>query len=393
MGFQPLSARLAFLGAVAASVPAPTLACSSPQELSERVRADLVFDMETGQIIYAQNIDKPAHTASLSKMIAGVLMAQDLQTGALDPKAKITFDVPSYKNFVRVVLPSGRVRVDKPDSVTIKGMMAEAEDILALGITRSGNDAMFSFAKAAAGSEEAFVARVNQMTTQLGMAATYHTNVSGWPTLNALKHQRTTAYDLGIFLRYVASQPDSIQEYFRQPTVTFGKVTYPNTNRLFKDPEMRPSIVASKTGTTCPAGSNVVMIVKVDDHPFGIITLGHNRAFQRDDRVRALVTFAKTYTQTEQNPSVSLPPLNGAHAFIPNPVPAPDLFLTQDILFNSAIFTKNIAPTSIKFNYFSDIFLKPSKKLPAPVPFPVSDKVVLTPRREDFFTLGFAHAL
>jgi serine-type D-Ala-D-Ala carboxypeptidase (penicillin-binding protein 5/6) len=392
----PLRATTAFMiAAFAASGTAHAEACSS-LEISERVRADFLFNLKTGEILFERNLDKTIHPASLTKMMAGVVMAQAIvEDRRLEPNTNIAYQIPSYKNFIRVALPSGRMRLDKPDVPSVRGVSVPAEDVLSLGITRSVNDAMYSMAVALDGSEEEFVVKMNSTAISLGMLSTHYTTSSGWPTPEALKTQRTNAYDQAILLRYVHGQSQQVQEFFRQPAVTFRGGTYPNTNKLFRDAYYRSVITASKTGYTCSAGRHVIMNVTLPTGEFGIGTFGHDSFRGRDERARFLISMAAHPQHTQSSAGA------WDNFILKHTIPDP-----QKLKDNPLIFTASVqAPLhTINFRYLASVtdldvnaahdYLSPDTPPPSPPKLPHEERIAMWMSRseEDHEPLDIFHA-
>ena len=104
-------------------------------------------------------------------------------------------------------------------------------------VISSGNDATVAIAEHIAGSEEAFVALMNNYAEQLGLDATHFENTHGLPNPDHL----TTARDLGVLA--VATIRDHPERYkvYRELSYTYNDITQYNRNHLLRED---PSVVA-----------------------------------------------------------------------------------------------------------------------------------------------------
>src|SRR5205814_5208123 len=114
-------------------------------------------------------------------------------------------------------------------------------------IVQSGNDASIALAELVAGSEAAFVARMNAEAKRMGLANTNFTNVTG---LSHADHY-STARDLGtLAAALIRDYPDyyalySLKEY------RYNNITQSNRNRLLW---VDTTVDGMKTGHTETAG-------------------------------------------------------------------------------------------------------------------------------------------
>lgn len=128
-----------------------------------------------GDIRWARNPDSPRLPASLTKILSAiVLLEQDW-----DPQRIITVSARAAS------LQGTRLRLEA-------GEQLRAGDALTAMIVASANDACLALAEAAAGSVEAFVARLNSRAAELGLEGTHYANPCGLPGPGHV----TTARDL-----------------------------------------------------------------------------------------------------------------------------------------------------------------------------------------------------
>ncbi|HAN62491.1 MAG TPA: D-alanyl-D-alanine carboxypeptidase, partial [Rhizobiales bacterium] len=162
------------LGAV---LMAPTVASAGPA---------LVFEPYNGTVFYAEDPDAPWFPASLTKLMTAYVTFEALKAGTVTPDTKVicsqkaTTQAPS-----KLGLPVG-------GSITL-------DVALKVLIVKSANDVAVMIAETVAGSEEAFIARMNEAAQHLGMTHTNFVNVNGLPD----ERQVTTARDLAKLARAI----------------------------------------------------------------------------------------------------------------------------------------------------------------------------------------------
>jgi D-alanyl-D-alanine carboxypeptidase (penicillin-binding protein 5/6) len=138
---------------------------------------------------------------------------------------------------------SGKPRLITNDELTVS-------DLLHLALMRSNNSAAVALAEAAGGSEDAFVALMNQKVKEIGANDTHFVTASGLPK----GRQFTTALDLTIILKKALAYP-IIREILGKKEwmvkTSAGRELYlSSTDNLLWS---RSNMVGGKTGFTCNA--------------------------------------------------------------------------------------------------------------------------------------------
>jgi D-alanyl-D-alanine carboxypeptidase (penicillin-binding protein 5/6) len=165
------------------------------------------------------------------------LMTAMVTLDRLDPSANVT--VSSRARAAR----SGKPRLLTADVLTVS-------DLLHLALMRSINAAAVALAEAAGGTENAFVALMNQKATEIGAFDTHFETASGLPK----GRQYTTARDLTIILKKALTYP-LIREILGKKewivkTAAGRELFLSNTDNLLWS---RTDMIGGKTGFTCNA--------------------------------------------------------------------------------------------------------------------------------------------
>lgn len=144
-------------------------------------------------------------------------------------------------------------------------------ELLAGLLLRSGNDACLALAERIAGSEAAFVARMNRRASELRLRDTEFVNACGF---DAPGH-RASAEDLAVLARQVLASPRLARLVAQKQHAAVDETGrhYPlaNTNVLI---DLVPGMNGVKTGYTQQAGRCLVAHVERDGHRVLVIVLG-----------------------------------------------------------------------------------------------------------------------
>lgn len=225
------------------SAPAPTAAASGISMVGElatvpapnlTARAWLTLDVNSGQIIAAQNPDERIEPASLTKLMSAYLVFEAIEDKrlALDQMVNISEKAWKTEGSRMFVKPNSQVTVD---------------DLLRGVIVQSGNDATVALAEAIAGSEGAFAALMNEEAAKQGLRDTHFVNSTGLPDPTHL----TTVRDLAILSKNLVAKHPQYLHYYSQKEFTYNKIKQNNRNRLLWSD---PTVDGLKTGHTQSAG-------------------------------------------------------------------------------------------------------------------------------------------
>jgi D-alanyl-D-alanine carboxypeptidase (penicillin-binding protein 5/6) len=132
-----------------------------------------------------------------------------------------------------------------------EGKTVSVEDLIQGIFVASGNDACVCAAENIAGSEQAFVDRMNQKLQEFGCTNTHFMNASGLPDDN---HYSTCRDLYKIAKRLYADFPQH-SPFFSQQIFTYGKGTHKSLNNLLKTFEGADGL---KTGHTKSGGYGII---------------------------------------------------------------------------------------------------------------------------------------
>ncbi|PZN06940.1 MAG: D-alanyl-D-alanine carboxypeptidase [Bacillota bacterium] len=277
-----LAAALAL--ALSSGVGVPAAAQQGPQPGaagSPRVeaRAALLVDAETGQVLWSHNPDEPVPPASLAKVLALDLVFHELKAGRLSLDQEVTVSEAAW----RLSVQAGR---GGPSAMFLGlGEQVKVVDLIRGVAVASGNDAATALAEAVAGSEEAFVQRMNQHAREIGMTHSRFANSHGLPG----GEQFVTARDMATLALHVLRETPEMLEYTREKYLRWKNFApQPNYNGLvFRDDR----VDGLKTGHTAEAGFHLVATAREGDRRLVAVVLGAGSNEQRLQEAEALLNF------------------------------------------------------------------------------------------------------
>jgi serine-type D-Ala-D-Ala carboxypeptidase (penicillin-binding protein 5/6) len=217
-------------------------------------RAGLLFDLDTGRVLWAFNPATVLPIASLTKMMTALLVVR----GA-SPTAPVLVTHRAYNTAGSKmgVLPVGRhVRLQ----TLLYGLMLP-----------SGNDAAVALAEHEAGSVSAFVRQMNDEAQRLHLGCTRYVSPDGLEDAN-----RSCALDLATLARLDLAQPQIARVAATSSTVQplpikGGHVWLYNNNPLLRFGY--PGALGLKTGETEAAGRCLVGAAEHDGVRLGVVLL------------------------------------------------------------------------------------------------------------------------
>jgi len=247
--------------------PAPVVvtASSTPNAfatISVDAQAAIVYDLATGETLYAKNANAQLPLASLTKLLT-VYVALSV----LSPETPITVSAQA-------------VHTDSPRAFNVGQTFALA-DIARLTLTASLNDGASAIAEATAErqnlSQNAMLASA---ATGLGLSQTYAVNGSGLDVSTAVSGGYGSARDLARLAGALAAKAPAIAVATTESSahaVSAGGTSFTVKNT---DPMVAtiPGLLLSKTGFTDLAGGNLAIVFDAGiNHPVAVVVLGSSR--------------------------------------------------------------------------------------------------------------------
>ncbi|WP_217141873.1 D-alanyl-D-alanine carboxypeptidase family protein [Streptomyces sp. AC627_RSS907] len=206
---------------------------------------------------------EPVPIASLTKMMTAYVLLQEHPLSATEPGPTVEIDATAADE-------SGSG--SETTAYVWQGQELSQRQLLELMLLPSANNIARFLARWDAGSQEAFVAKMNRAARELGMDDTTYTGASGVEatTTSTARDQLTLARE--------AMKDRAFRSIVAEPRATVpGSGTIANTNTLLG----RDGVIGVKTGTTTAAGGNLVWATTVTVRGAERLVLGavlHQRA-------------------------------------------------------------------------------------------------------------------
>ena len=179
----------------------------------------VLLEASSGEVLYEKNTTERRIPASVTKLMTLLLLFEAVDKGEASLSDTVTASAyAASMGGTQIFLAQGE-----------KMSLKELAIALAVG---SANDAAVAISEYLAGSEEAFVRKMNDKAQELGMNDTHFANPNGLPA----EEHYTTAADLGVLARTIVNDYPEILEYTSLKNYTLRENTKPfvldNKNKL-----------------------------------------------------------------------------------------------------------------------------------------------------------------
>lgn len=265
---------LVFLGVL--FLPIYVFAQDENVDLISNAKGGILIEASTGKIIYEKNMNEKYAVASMTKMVAQIIILEQIEAG----KIKWSDVVTVSKNAAD--MGGSQIYISQGEKITIEDLMK--------GISMaSGNDATVQMAEVISGSEAKFVELMNKKVKQLGLKNTQFKNCTG---LDEEGHY-SSAYDMAMIAReLVINHPEIVkfssvyEDYLREDTE--NKFWLVNTNKLVRFYEGADGL---KTGHTDAAGYCLAATAVRNDLRLIGIVLGEENSKVRNSEAMGLLDY------------------------------------------------------------------------------------------------------
>lgn len=245
----------------------------------------------SGEVIYQKNANVKMEPASVTKVMTLLLIMEEIEAGSL-----------AYED---MVIGSAYAASMGGSQIWLKeGETFSVDDMIKCIAVVSANDCSVAMAEHIAGSEAAFVARMNKRAQELGMYDTNFENCNGLPSEN----HYTTAYDIALMSAELIKH-EKILEYTSiwMDTIRGGAFGLDNTNKMLKSYK---GMLGLKTGYTKTAGSCLSGVAERDGMKLIAVVMKAADNTARNNDVAALLNYGfANYAEAILSPDVPLMPV------------------------------------------------------------------------------------
>lgn len=218
-------------------------------------RSGLLFDLDTGEVLWRRDPTRVLPIASLTKIMTAVIVADRL---APDDKVRVTKEALAYKGTGMGILPRGK--------------RIKAETLLYGLIMPSGNDAAIALAQRVSGTVARFVALMNARASRMGLVCTRFSSPDGFKDAD----NHSCAADLAAMARAALDSPRVAKVIKRRRAILpfpikGGRVHLSSHNPLIL--RGYPGALGVKTGYTSAAGPCFVGAAQRRGRRLGVVLL------------------------------------------------------------------------------------------------------------------------
>jgi D-alanyl-D-alanine carboxypeptidase (penicillin-binding protein 5/6) len=210
---------------------------ATENSLSFDCKSAILMEANTGEVLYENSADMALPPASVTKVMTLLLVMEAIESGKINYADKVR----ASKNACS--MGGSQIYLEENEEMTV-------EDLVKSVVIASANDAAVALSEYVSGTEEAFVARMNERAAELGMKNTHFENTNGLD--DSVERHLTSAHDIAIMSRELIKYP-RITEFSSiwMDTIRNGEFGLTNTNRLIR---YYKGATGLKTGSTSKAG-------------------------------------------------------------------------------------------------------------------------------------------
>lgn len=255
-------------------------------------RAALLMEKSTGQVLYEANAHAPLELASVTKVMTLLLIMEALDAGTITKETMVPVSATAAG------MGGSQVYMEEGEEFSV-------HDMLKAIAVASGNDACVAMAEYLAGSESAFVEKMNARAAELGMEDTVFCNCTGLPA----EGHHSSAYDIALMSRELILHHPDIRTYTTiwMDTLRDGDFQLANTNKLVRYYEGATGL---KTGSTDAALYCLSATAEKEGMELIAVILGAPTSNDRFEGAKALLNYGfATYALVPVAPSEPLTPV------------------------------------------------------------------------------------
>lgn len=279
---------------IAALLCAPAYAIDTLSEdaISIPVPAALLMEKSSGEVIYAKNAHEHLTPASITKIMTLLLVMEEIEAGRLTEQDLVTCSKHAAS------MGGSQIWLEEGEQLTV-GEMLKAVSVV------SANDCAVALAEHIAGSEEGFVARMNERAAQLGMNDTNFVDCTG---LTDDDNHYTCAFDVAVMSRMLIRH-DEIKKYSTiwMDSLRNGESQLVNTNKLIR---FYKGATGLKTGFTNKAMYCLSATAEKDGTEYIAVVMHGATTDERFESAKTLLNYAfANYTVCSLRSPDALPPV------------------------------------------------------------------------------------
>ncbi len=247
-------------------------------------KSGILIEANSGKILFEKNKDERLSIASMTKMVAQIIILEEIEAGNIKWDDVVTVSRNAAD------MGGSQIYISEGEKISVEDLMK--------GISvASGNDATVAMAEYISGSEAKFVKRMNKVVKSLGLKNTHFMNCTG---LDEEGHY-SSSYDMAMIARELVTKHSEIlrfssiyEDYLREDTK--DKFWLVNTNKLINFYDGADGL---KTGHTDNAGYCLSATAKRNNLRLIGIVLGEENSKVRNSEMINLLDYG--FNNTKMN--------------------------------------------------------------------------------------------
>lgn len=193
---------------------------ASAQPVSVTAPHIVLMDVSSRSILFSRGAEEPLAAASLTKLMTLATVFRELKSGKISLDTEFPVSVHAWRTGGA---PSGTSTMFAAVRSHVR-----VEDLVIGAAALAGNDACIVLAEGIAGSEQAFVPRMNAYAAALGMVSARFESPTGLPPAT----DKISTRDLAMLAAALIRDYPDYYKYFAVPEMTWSKVKQSNKNPL-----------------------------------------------------------------------------------------------------------------------------------------------------------------
>lgn len=254
-------------------VSQPARAQEAPFEID--AAAAILIEAKTGQVILEKNADEQLDLAGTIKIMGALVIAREMEGGLYDLSTPVQ-------------IGDEAVRIGGMSAFLSRGATYSLEELIKPMMMICANDAMAALAQQSAGSEQAFVEKMNQAARELKISPVF-VNATG----HKAEGQKMSVREAAVISRELVQYPQLLQYsgiYMDELSHADGRITeLVNPNRLVR---FYTGCDGLMTGSTSQAGYSGAFTAQRDGQRYIAVIAGAKNNAQRSELAQQMLEYA-----------------------------------------------------------------------------------------------------
>ncbi len=261
------------------------------EDISVNAPCAVLMEESTGTILYAKGENEERAPASVTKVMTLLLIAEAVDSGAISLDDTVTATARAAS------MGGSQIWLEAGEQMSVSEMIKCVAVV-------SANDCAVALAEHLCGSEEVFIARMNERAAELGLQHTNFTNCTG--LFDDPEHY-TSALDIAVMSRELLSH-EWIKEYTTiwMDSIRNGEFGLSSTNHLLRSLE---GCTGLKTGWTTQAGYCISASAEREGTEYIAVIMGSDSSANRNADASTLINYAFTNWELVPVADSALPPV------------------------------------------------------------------------------------